>query len=199
MDVTALYGSPRKDGNTDLLLRSCVRGLRDHGATVHEFFLRDLRFSACIECGGCATTGVCVLRDDMDLLYPHLRAADCVILSAPVFFYGLNALSKAMVDRAQCLWSQKYLMKKPVRSPEGAPGAGVLLSAGGSRGKKNFDGIMLTMRYFFDALDLPFTRHLIYHGLDAIGAVVRHPTALHDAYALGQDIVLHPIERTCTP
>lgn len=192
MDVTAVYGSPRKDGNTDLLLRSCVRGLREHGAAVHEIFLRDLRFSPCIECGGCATTGICVLRDDMDRVYPHLRTADCVILAAPVFFYGLNGLAKAMVDRAQCFWSQKYLLKKSVRAAHAPLSCGVLLSVGGSRGKKNFDGMLLTMRYFFDALDLPFTRHLVYHGIDAAGVIDMHPTALSDAYALGKDIALQP-------
>jgi multimeric flavodoxin WrbA len=188
MYVTAVYGSPRKDGNTDLLLQSCLRAMREQGIVPHEIALRDLQFSPCIECGGCAATGVCVLRDGMDSMYPHFLKSDIIILAAPVFFYGLNALAKAMVDRAQCFWAKKYLLGQKVRDPGTAPGKGVLLSAGGSRGQKNFDGILLTVRYFFDALDMPLTRHLLLSGIDAKAAVREHPTACSDAYALGKTL-----------
>ncbi|MCX8043789.1 MAG: flavodoxin family protein [Desulfobacterota bacterium] len=188
MHITAIYGSPRKGGNTDLLMEACLHGVHAGGQSVHEIFLRDLHFSPCIECGGCATTGICVLRDDMDLIYPHLTSSACIIVSAPVFFYGLNAHTKAMIDRTQCLWVKKYLLQQPVRIPPFSEGHGVLLSTGGSRGKKNFDGILLTMKYFYDALDMKLTRYLTFHGIDECGAVTTHPTALDDAFNLGKEI-----------
>lgn len=188
MYVTAIYGSPRRDGNTDLLMQSCLRGLDEKGITPHSVFLRELRFSPCVECGGCSKTGICVIRDDMDMIYPHLIRSDCIIVSAPVFFYGLNALTKAMVDRAQCLWAKKYLLRIPVREHVTSGGCGVLLSAGGSRGKKNFDGILLTMKYFYDALDMPLSHWLLFHDVDAQGAILKHPTALDDAYRLGKKL-----------
>jgi len=188
MYITALYGSPRKNGNTDLLMQACLRGVREKGFAPHEIFLRDFYFSPCIECGGCAKTGICVIRDGMDSIYPHLLMSDIIILAAPVFFYGLNALAKAMVDRAQCFWSKKYLLKKKVRDAGAPSGKGVLLSVGGSRGHKNFDGILLTVKYFFDALDMPLTQHLVFGSIDLKGAVLEHPTACSDAYKLGKNL-----------
>lgn len=188
MRITALYGSPRKDGNTDLLLRAFLEGARQGDARITKLCLRDFRFSFCTECGGCADTGACALRDDMDRIYPHLIAADLVVLSAPVFFYGLNALAKAMVDRTQCFWVRKYLLGRGLRQERGCEGTGVLLSVGGARGKKNFDGIMLTARYFFDALDMPFSHHLTFSGIDEKGAILGHPEACLKASELGREL-----------
>jgi multimeric flavodoxin WrbA len=189
MQITAIYGSPRKDGNTDLLMKAFLRGIEEYGRKAHEIYLRDLKFSPCVECGGCIETGKCVLKDDMDSVYPHLVRSEIIVLSAPVFFYGLNALSKAMVDRCQCFWAKKYLLNKKLSEERGCRGRGLLLSAGGSKGKTNFDGILLTARYFFDALDMDFPHHLVYRSIDTKGAILKHPTACDEAYNLGKTIL----------
>ncbi|MBN2107483.1 MAG: flavodoxin family protein [Deltaproteobacteria bacterium] len=189
MRITALYGSPRKGGNTDLLMQAFLGGLREAGAEAQELFLRDFAFSPCIDCGGCEATGACVLRDGMDDIYPHLIASDVIVLAAPVFFYGLNALAKAMVDRVQCFWARKYLLGRGLRQERATEGRGILLSVGGARGKKNFDGILLTAKYFFDALDMPFSHHLTYGGIDKKGALLEHPELCDEARKLGCDIV----------
>jgi multimeric flavodoxin WrbA len=115
-------------------------------------------------------------------------AADVIVLAAPVFFYGLNALAKAMVDRTQCFWARKYLLGRGLAQERGCPGAGILLSVGGARGKKNFDGIHLTAKYFFDALDMPLAHQLTYGGIDAQAAILDHPDACRQARQLGQAI-----------
>lgn len=189
MRITALYGSPRKDGNTDLLMRAFLDGMRKAGGEPHEIFLRDLNFSPCIDCDGCRQTGVCVLQDDMAAVYPHLIASDIIVLSAPVFFYGLNALAKAMVDRTQCFWARKYLLGRGLAQERSGPGKGVLLCVGGAKGKKNFDGMLLTAKYFFDALDLPFSHHLTYGSIDTKGAILEHPEIFAAAEKLGRDIL----------
>ena len=191
MRITALYGSPRKDGNTDLLMKAFLGGALEAGAEVREIFLRDFTFSPCIDCGGCTATGVCVLRDGMDEIYPHLIATDVIVLAAPVFFYGLNALAKAMVDRVQCFWARKYLLGRGLRQERGTEGRGMLLCVGGARGKKNFDGILLTAKYFFDALDMPFSHHLTYGSIDQKGAILEHPELCEEARKLGRDSVLN--------
>ncbi len=188
MRITALYGSPRKDGNTDLLMQAFLKGLREAGGEAHEIFLRDLTFSPCIDCDGCRETGVCVLRDDMEKVYPHLIASDIIVLSAPVFFYGLNTLAKAMVDRTQCFWARKYLLDRGLRHERPGQGKGILLCVGGAKGKKNFDGILLTAKYFFDALDMPLSHHLTYGSIDAKGAILQHPEIGEEAKKLGRAI-----------
>ena len=125
----------------------------------------------------------------MDAVYPRLIAADVIVLAAPVFFYGLNALAKAMVDRTQCFWARKYLLGRGLRQELGVDGRGILLSVGGAKGQKNFDGILLTAKYFFDALDMPFSHNLLYGRVDAKGAILEHPDACREARNLGHDIV----------
>ena len=175
-----------------MLMQEFLKGAREQGSAAHEIFLRDLKFSACIECGGCIATGACVLRDDMDSIYTHLRKADIIVLAAPVFFYGLNALSKAMVDRAQCFWAGKYLLNKKLSQERGSRGKGVLLSTGGAKGEKNFDGLLRTVKYFFDALDMDFSDYLTYATIDEKGAIANHATACDDAYRLGKAVLVKP-------
>ena len=189
MPITAIYGSPRKDGNSDLLMQAFLKGMKEQGADINEIFLRKLKFSPCIECGKCSSTGTCVLKDDMDIVYPLLIKSEIIILAAPVFFYGLNALAKAMVDRTQCFWSSKYLLNKNLSDERGCKGSGVFLSVGGSKGKKTFDSTLLTVRYFFDTLDMDFTCQLTYGGIDEKGAILKHPSACDEAYTAGKNML----------
>lgn len=188
MKITAIYGSPRAGGNTDLLLKEFVRGARETGGEVTEIVLRDYAFSPCIECGGCNESGICVLRDGMEKIYPCLCVSQIICLAAPIFFYGFNAGTKALIDRSQCFWVGKYMLKKPLSALRGKEGKGYLISVGATKGQKLFDCILLTARYFFDALDMEFARHLLYRQIDAQGAIQNHPTALKEAYELGLSV-----------
>jgi len=189
MKITAIYGSPRKNGNTDLLLDAFLKGFEGTDHTVHKFYLRNMTFSPCIECEKCYTTGICALKDDMESLYPRFKDSDLVILASPVFFYGLNALSKAMVDRSQCLWAQKYLLNNKPSAHHTKKTKGVFLSVGGAKGKRNFEGIILTVRYFFDALDIDFTDQLLFKEIDQKGTIKNHPSALNDACSLAKKLL----------
>ena len=189
MKIVAVYGSPRAGGNTDLLLAEFVRGARDAGGTVEEIVLRNYHFAPCIECGACNETGACVLRDDMDMIYTRLREADILCLAAPVFFYGPNAQTKALIDRSQCFWAGKYLLNRPLSAERGRKGNAYLISVGATKGQKIFDCMLLTVRYFYDALDMDFAGSLLYKQIDAKGAIREHTTALKDSYELGKSAV----------
>jgi multimeric flavodoxin WrbA len=187
MRVIGIYGSPRRGGNTELLLRELLRGSRDAGAEVEEIFLRELKITPCLEIYACRKDGKCPIHDDMESLYPKLAEADVVALASPVFFYSVSAHVKAVIDRCQAMWAKKYLLKQPIAP--GKPGRkGVFLSVGGSQGSKIFDGPLLTMKYFFDALDVIFYRSLLFKSIDAKGEILEHPTALAEAYALGKEL-----------
>jgi len=189
VNITAIYGSPRAGGNTDTLLRAFLNGAQTAGSVATEVFLRDLRVQPCTACAGCAHTGCCVLRDDMDRLYPLFETSDVLVLAAPVFFYGFGAMTKAMVDRSQAFWVRKYHLKQDMNSArEGGVGRGILLSAGGAKGPRNFEGILLSARYFFDALGMSLAHHLTFGSVDEAGAIRRHPAACSEAELLGREI-----------
>jgi len=181
--VLALYFSPRAGGNSDLLLDEFLRGVQDRGASVQKIYARDLDLQGCLECGGCDETGECVIQDDMDRVYPWLIEAGLVAVGSPIFFYGLPAQGKALVDRCQALWNRIRLNHK-LRRPGGR---GFFLGVGATKGKNLFDGPILTVKYFLDAIGLPLALDtLTYRQIEAKGAIKDHPTALTEAYQAGQ-------------
>ena len=117
MKVLGIYGSPRKGGNTDQLLDKTLEVAQGAGADTSEIYARRLKISGCLECGGCDKTGECVVNDDMQTVYPLLEKSNVIILAAPIFFYGVPAQAKALIDRSQASWSSEY-WKKPLSKEE---------------------------------------------------------------------------------
>jgi len=187
MKVLAIYGSPRKEGNTALLLRELVKGVQTQGGSVTEVFLCDLRILPCVADYSCAQTGECFIEDDMQDIYRHLVEHDCIVLAAPIFFYNVNAQTKVFIDRSQALWARKYILKKV--NPRAGKKKGIFISVGATKGAKLFDGTLLTIKYFFDTMDAELSQSLLYKGIDGAGDILRHPGALQEASALGASLV----------
>lgn len=189
MKVLGIYGSPRQGGNSDFLLDKVLEGAGSAGAEIKRIYIRDLKISGCLECGGCDKTGECVIPDDMDKVYPILREAEVIVLSSPIFFYGIPSQAKALVDRSQALWSKRMLEKSPDQRKRYDHGQGYLVAVGATKGKNLFDGVQLTAKYFFDALDKSYEGGLFFRAVEGKGSISQHPTALEEAYALGKRAV----------
>lgn len=187
MKVLGILGSPRREGNTEILLDEALRGASDHGGLCEKVILRDLKITPCLEIYKCAEDGVCAIQDEMQGLFPKIIQAERLLLASPIFFYSVPALAKAMIDRCQSLWAKKYILKLPV-SPI-AERKGVFISVAATRGKKLFDGVRLTVKYFFDAIDVAYSDELFVRGADEKGEVRDQPEALKAAYDLGQRLV----------
>ncbi len=115
VSVLGLAGSPRRRGNTALLLERALEGAASAGAEVSRVDLCRQRVAPCIACGRCAEAGVCVVDDDdFQALLVQLIAADAVVLATPVYFLGVTAAAKAFIDRCQCLWARKYVLHRPL-------------------------------------------------------------------------------------
>ena len=183
MKVLGIMGSPRIRGNTDLLLDEALKGARNHGAQVEKIIVDKLKVSPCREYYGCLRDGDCVIRDDMDGIYSKLLDSDAVIVASPIFFYGLTAQLKALIDRCQALWARKYILKQDL---PGSGRKGVFIAVGATRGKKLFDGAILTVKYFFEAIGVKYVDELLVTGVDKRGEIREHPTALSDAFELGK-------------
>ena len=183
MKVLGIMGSPRIRGNTDLLLDELLKGAQNHGAQGEKVIVDKLKISPCREYYGCLRDGNCVIRDDMDGIYPKLLHADAVIVASPIFFYGLTGQLKALIDRCQALWARKYILKQDL---PGSDRKGVFIAVGATRGKKLFDGAILTVKYFFEAIGVKYVDELLVTGVDKRGEIEEHPTALSDAFELGK-------------
>jgi multimeric flavodoxin WrbA len=184
--VLGIMGSPRIKSNTDLLLDEALKGVKSEGTEVEKIVVDKLNIAPCKEYLGCFKDGNCVIRDDMDEIYPKLLEADVVIISSPIFFYGLSAQAKALIDRCQALWARKHILKQSLPD-DGRKGA--FIAVGATRGKRLFEGAILTVRYFFKAIGVEYAGELLVRGVDARGEIKEHPTALIEALKLGKRLV----------
>ena len=186
MKVLGIMGSPRMKGNTDLLLEEALRGAQSCEATVEKILVDKLKIAPCKEYYGCLRDGNCVIRDDMDDIYPKLVEADRIIVASPVFFYGVTSQLKALIDRCQALWARKYILKQKLSDSERK---GAFISVGATKGKQLFDGSILTVKYFFQSIDVSYADELLIHGVDKKAEIKDHPDALSNAFELGKRLV----------
>ncbi|MGD0794404.1 MAG: flavodoxin family protein [Dehalococcoidales bacterium] len=103
MKILAILCSPSKNGNTATLLNRALEGAKQEGAEVELFSVAGKDIKPCDECRACAKTGKCVVKDDAEPLFEKMLAADGIIFGAPVFFYGMAAQAKAIIDRTTAL------------------------------------------------------------------------------------------------
>jgi multimeric flavodoxin WrbA len=188
--ILAVYGSPRRKGNTATLLKRAVQGALDAGAQVEELVLRDLKMSPCLEIYGCTKTGRCAIRDDFQPVYDQLLECNGLMLASPIFFYTVSAHVKILMDRCQSLWVKKYWIEKVPFGHWQPTRKGLFISVGATKGKKLFDGTLLTVKYFFDILDMELWKSLLYRGLDFEGDISKHPEYLDEAYEAGGQFAL---------
>ncbi|MGA2191954.1 MAG: flavodoxin family protein [Nitrospirota bacterium] len=190
MKVLGFSGSPRVNGNTELLLKELLRGASDAGADTEMVQVRKVRFDPCISCNRCFATGRCEVEDEFQPIYDKIIEADHIVLASPIYFMGLTAWAKALVDRCQCFWAKKYVLKEPVPNYKGnLERRGIFISTAGSNVKQAFDGAVFTVKFFFDAIGVVPYKNLLYHNVDEKGAIKDHPTALKEAYETGRELV----------
>jgi multimeric flavodoxin WrbA len=164
--LLAVYGSPRRGGNTDTLMDSFLAGAEKSTYEVERVYLRDYDFAPCTECGGCAKTGRCVIGDELDPLFDKLLICERVAFAYPVFFLGPPAITKAFIDRGQFLWVRKYVLGiDPVR--EGLERRAFLLSVGGFAGsEKIFRCNISVLRSFLIVCGLTYSGELVTGGVE---------------------------------
>ena len=97
--ILAVVGSPRKNGNTHILVRKIAEGAKAKGATVEELFLGDLSIKECDGCHRCWKDGLCSKKDDMCGIYLKVAESDAIIFGTPVYWYGPTGLMKLFIDR----------------------------------------------------------------------------------------------------
>ncbi len=186
--IVALYGSPRRRGNTATLLKQAVAGARDAGAQVEEIVLRDLKMSACLEIYSCKQDGECRIQDDFQRVREKVLACGGLMLASPIFYYAVSAHTKILMDRFHSLWVKKHWVEKDRLAAPAVRRKGLFISAGATCGKRLFDGTLLSVRYFFDTLDMDLWRALLYRGLEHEGEVQAHPDYLNETYQAGRDL-----------
>lgn len=188
--VLGLSCSPRKGGNTDLMCDSALEGAAARGATVEKVRVASLDIHPCKECNACFKTGECIQRDDMQMLYPKLLTFEGIVLSSPIFSMNLAAQTKIMIDRMQCIWSRKFILKERSVSDEIRDRRrGLWLGAAGLDKASVFDAAVPTVRYFFAMLEIASWERVLYHNVDEKGAIESVAGALEACRRAGAGLV----------
>lgn len=188
MKVLGIAGSPRRRGNTQLLMDHVLEGARGKGAQTDKLILSDLEFSPCQECGGCDDTGVCITDDDMRIVYDKVKEADALILSSPIFFGSLSAQTKMMIDRFQCWWVAKYVLKRSF-VPKERKRNGIFISVSGRDRLDYFESAKKIVKILFANIEVTYAGELFYPRVDKKGEILDHPTAISEALTAGENLV----------
>lgn len=188
MRVLGIAGSPRRGGNTDLLLAEVVKGAKSKGAEVKTIVLNDLDITPCQHCDACFEAGFCRIKDDMQMVYKELEKADRIVLASPVQFMGVSAQAKAMIDRCQSLWARKYVLKMPPLGDR-RQRKGLFIAVGGMKLANLFEPSLAIVKALFKVLDIEYAGDLLFPGVDEKGAIKKNPDALKQAFAAGQKLV----------
>jgi multimeric flavodoxin WrbA len=159
--VLGISSSPRIEGNSDLLLRQALAGAEAAGAQTEYVRLAELNIAPCIECNSCYKTGRCRIDDDYQTLCSKMLETDHLIFATPIFFMTVCAQAKLLIDRCQCLWAHKYVLKQPLIETAGRDRRAMVIAVGGTKSKKMFESVRLTFKYYLDVLDMQYAANLL--------------------------------------
>ena len=190
MRVLGISTSPRENSNSDLLLRQVLSGASSAGAEAEYLRLCKFNISPCLECGACYGTGECPVQDDFSVVLGKMLAADRIVFATPIFFMSVCAQAKALIDRCQCLWATKYILKRPVVGPRETSRLAMVIAVGGKKGGKAFDCIRLMMKYYLDTLDMGYFANLFVSNVDEAGKIADNADAMEEAVRLGKELAL---------
>ncbi len=186
--VLGIFGSPRQDGNSDILLHSALKGTESPGTTIEKIYVRDLQIAPCNSCGGCRENGDCVIRDDMQKIYPKFVEADGIMVASPIYFMGVSAQLKTLIDRCQALWARKYILHLPIREDNRVARGFFIATAARNPGEGLFTGAVKTIKSFFHVLDTHYMGDMLCAGLEEKGAVNKRQELLQRAFEAGRQL-----------
>jgi multimeric flavodoxin WrbA len=185
MKVIGISTSPRENSNSDLLLRKALAGAGSTGAGAEYLQLCKFNIKPCIACGACYGTGECIIDDDFNVVLSKMLTTERLIFATPIYFMTVCSQAKTLIDRCQCLWASKYMLKKPVSRAAPNTRQGMVIAVGGTKNKKMFDSVRLTMKYYFDALDMGCFANFFVGSVDEAGKIEQNITAMEQVFQLG--------------
>jgi hypothetical protein len=192
--VVAIYGSPRRGGNTDALLNRFIEGIQNcarfsagGGPLLHieKIIVSNLKISSCRECRHCSIDGECIIKDEMQQIYPKMIDCDLLVIASPVFFTSVSGYLKSFIDRFQRFWALKYELGKNIISKTDRKG--ILLSCAGSKPPDIFDCTKKITRALFDVLYIKYYSDFLYNSIDFKGDILKDSDDLKKVYEFAKN------------
>lgn len=186
-EIVALRTSFRRRSNSTALLEAAAGAAREEGSSVEVVDVAAKKIGPCRGCDACRKDGRCIWKDDdLCALVDRLWEADRVLVAMPVYYMAVPAQLKLLVDRTQCLYNRKYVLKDILPDESLARRRGGVIAVCGSRFKRAFEGVDLTMRFFFDSLQMQWAEKLYVQHVDRPGEIEGHPKLIEQAREMGR-------------
>lgn len=183
-NILGIVGSPRRRGNTSILVARILAGAQEAGAETQTLFLGPLTIRECDGCHACWKGRECSKQDDMNAVYPKIAAADAIVFGTPVYWYGPTALMKAFIDRFVYF-----------NCPENRPQARGKRAAIAVPLEEDEAGADLVVSFFEKSsayLEMDLAGKIIAPGCGEAGEVLSKPEVLDEAYELGRRLAEQP-------
>ncbi len=191
--VLGIGGSPRKGGNSDILLRRLLLGAEKVGSATEEVQIRDYHVQPCIACEQCRKDEQCTgIQDGMQLLYPKIRESDGLIVVTPVYSYNMTAIMKAFIDRLYGLYYFSDERPGFWKSQLADQGRKAIIAVVGEHKDQEEGGMNLTLatlRLSIDALGYEIIHELPVPGIFQKGKIREYPQILEEAEAVGRKLI----------
>lgn len=183
MNIVGFMGSPRKNGNTAILLEQLMQGAANAGAQTSIFYPNELNLAGCQGCRACKTAGHCVVQDDMQKVYQAINKADTLIFASPVYMWQMTAQLKLVMDRLYAYLKPDHTnaLPKPVKV--------ALVFTQHQPDKELFMPYFKWLARIFKFLGFePIPEVLVGPGLSEAGEIVNDLTLMSQAYKLGEKL-----------
>ena len=177
MNILIISGSPRKGGNTELLAEAFAKGASAHHH-VEIVSVRDVKVNPCLGCNACFVSegNSCAQKDDMALIYEKMNHADMLVIASPVYFYGISAQLKTVIDRFHNPIRDSFHIKKMA-----------LLLVGAATLPELFDAILTEYNLGLKFFNMEDAGKVLVRGVKDKGDI-KGTSFLEDAYQLGISI-----------
>jgi multimeric flavodoxin WrbA len=181
MKVIGISGSPRKNGNSEILLRKALEPFKEKNWEIVEFNLSNQNVLPCDGCDSCVSSNICKINDDMNILYDELKEFDVMIIASPAYYRNVTAQLKALFDRTYALTNDKLLKGK----------LGGAIAVG--RGEGGGQSLVLTIIHNFflssGIICIPGELNGVSAKADKPGDILNQPKRLRQARLLGENII----------
>jgi len=181
MKILAVVGSPRKGGNTDILLSKIAEGAKAGGAEVETVHLGGLQIRECDGCHACWKGRVCSKDDDMRGLYPKISESDIIVFGTPVYWYGPTALMKAVIDRF--VYFNCDANRPQVRGKKAA--VAVVLE---EEREETWKPVLEFFERSLGYMEMQLAGTIVVPGVGAKGEIRKKPERLEEAARLGRQL-----------
>jgi multimeric flavodoxin WrbA len=178
-NVLGVVGSPRKKGNTHILVSKILEGAEAAGAATDIVLLGKLKIRECNGCHACWKGKQCARRDEMNDLYPRIEASDAIVFGTPVYWYGPTALMKGFIDRF-------VYFNCPENRPRIKGKRAAIAVPYEEESPETAEPVTTFFQKSLDYLEMNLIGEIIVPGVSDKGDVLQKKEALTKAYELGQ-------------